>query len=344
MSIQNMEKQWTTSDLIRLYRLTDSSKTPIIYAEEKGEIPLADRVSRGKIQVRKWNTHQLPDIGKKFGFMKTPASQVVADIYTPKGGVGKTTFTANLARMAAINGIKTIVCGLDFQRSVSRYLVPSQEIKSLDELEETHHLGLHHYLFEGADLSEVVQKTNIPNLDIIPETSDLNFMAKKIRLENRREYVFKERLLPKLKKYDLVLFDGNPGWSDLTENALVASSTIIMPIACEAECYDALKENLGEIEEFRKSMHINWDHYYMVPTFLENTSVSQNIYARYLNQFEGIIIPIPIRRSVLAQEARFANMSIIEYSPTSNLATDYYDLVSDLWNKLLEQEGELDEQ
>ena len=333
-----MNKQWTTSEVIKLFRLTDSSKTPLIYSEEKGEIPKAERVPRGKILVRKWNTFQLPSIGKKFGFLEAPKKQLICSIYTPKGGVGKTTFTANLARMLALNGIKTLVCGLDFQRSLTRYLFPMPSIKSLDEIERSHTLGLHHLLFEKAKISDVIQPTSLPTLDVIPETSDLNFMAKKIRLENRREYIFKERLLPKLMDYQVILFDGNPGWSDLTENALVAANNLIMPIACEIECYDALEENLGEIEEFREAMKIMWDHYYMIPTLLENNSMSQNIYARYLNKYESAIISLPIRKAVVAQEARLVNLSIIEHNPTCNLATDYHEIISTLWNKLIDKE------
>lgn len=337
-----MEKLWTSSEIIKLFRMTETSKTPLMYAEEKGDIPKADRVPRGKISVRKWKTSQLPKIGEKFGFLKKPEHQIVCSIYTPKGGVTKTTFTANLARMLAINGIKTLVCGLDFQKSITRYLLPNAEIKSLDEIEDNHTPGIHHLLFEGAKTSSVIKKTDLPTLDVIPETSDLNFMAKKIRLENRREYLFKERLLPKLSEYDVILFDGNPGWSDLTENALVAADNLIMPVSCEIECYDALQENLGEIEDFRQAMQISWENYYMIPTLLENNSMSQNIYARYLNKYQKSIISLPIRKAVVAQEARLVNLSIIEHSPMCSLATDYHEVISKLW-KRLNSAGDLDD-
>lgn len=330
------EKQWTANDLQKLFKIKDASKTPIYYAEAHNEIPQAQRVPRGKegkIKVRKWSMEHLPAIGSKFGFLPKPTKQLVICMYTPKGGVIKTTLSANTARILAVNGIKVIVCGLDFQRSLTRYLLPVPQ-KSLDELATNNVLGLHHFLFEKASIEEVIQHTDLPTLDIIPETSDLNFMAKKMRVENRREYIFKEKLLPALSNYDVVIFDCNPGWSDLAENALVAANTVLMPIACETECYEALQSNMNEITEFQESMQLEWDHYWMIPTLLENNSTSQNIYARYLNMYEEAIIPIPIRRYIMAQEARMARMSIIEYDPKSPLASDYYDLLNELWNKL----------
>ena len=331
-----MLKRWTTSDICKLFRLTDSSKTPLIYAEEKGEIPKAERFSRGKskIMVREWTAAQLPLIGEKFGFLKPPSEQLIICMYTPKGGVIKTTFSANLARTLAINGIKTIAIGLDFQLSLTKYLLQNASSSQGEEVDRIPKVGLYHYLYEQAPLSKVIQHTDLPTLDIIPETTNLNFMAKKMRVDHRREYIFAERLIPSLKDYDVIIFDCNPGWTDLIENALVASNTLLMPIACETECAEALQSNMEEITAFQKAMKLKWAHFYMIPTLLENHTVSQNNYAAYLNVYKDAIISMPIRRSVSAQEARIHGLSVIEYDSKCNLAQDYYELTIDLWNKL----------
>lgn len=58
----------------------------MVNAEERCEIPTANRVLRGKIRVRQWTTAQLPEIGEKFGFLNKPSSQKIISVYTPKGG------------------------------------------------------------------------------------------------------------------------------------------------------------------------------------------------------------------------------------------------------------------
>ncbi|MBY0580268.1 MAG: ParA family protein [Rickettsiales bacterium] len=330
-----MTKTWTTNTLAKLFKLKDGSKAPIIYAEEKGEIPQAKRAYRGNINVRQWETKQLPLIGERFSFLNKPKSQHVICIYTPKGGVIKTSFALNMARMLAINNIKILIIGLDFQQSITRYALPTKKIDSLDEIKNKNpYLGLFHFLYENASLSEIIIKTDLPSLDIVPETHDLNFMTKKMRVENRREYIFKERVITHLSNYDVIIFDCNPGWSDLIENALVASTSLIMPIACEIECFEALQSNLKEIENFSKAMRLNWEHHFMIPTLLENNIISQNIYASYLNNYQKNIFSLPIRRSVIGQEARLCNISAIEHNPTSNLAEDYYELMGELWKSL----------
>lgn len=327
---------YTTNDIMKIFQMSNTQKSSILAAEKKNEIPLAEKTARGSIKVRQWKSEDLPAIGKKFGYLKSPGGQKVISIYTPKGGVTKTTLSANLGRMLALNGIKTMLIGLDFQRSLTRYIIPeSYDASNIEELSRDNGAGLHHILFEDKSIEDVMLKTDLPTLDIIPETSDLNFMSKKIRLQNRREYLFGDKLVEKLKDYEVIIFDCNPGWNDLTENALVSSNNIIMPLACEIECYEALQANIEEIAEYQSEMRLNWDNFLMVPSLLENTAMSQAIYKQYVTLYQDNIIAFPTRRAVTAQEARVNHKSIIEYAPKSAIANDYYDMVKALWGEII---------
>ena len=337
-----MEKQfWTSSELHNLFLLNEKiSRQTLLNAEERGEIPKAERVPRGKIQVRQWKLEQIPEIGARFGFLKKPKKQKVVCVYTPKGGVLKTTYSYNFARMLALNGLKTLIIGLDIQCSVTNYALPRPKFESLEEFESLkkqnlRRLGLYHYLFEKASLDDVIQHTTLPTLDIIPETPDLNVLEKKLRLEPRREYLFKDKLISELSDYDVIIFDNSPSWNQLVECALTASKTIISPIGCDIETYEALETNLSIVFEFQDVMKLEWDNFFLIPTLLEKTNLSQQIYGVYVNSYGNKIVPIPIRRSVKGQEARVLYLSVIEYEPKSTLAQDYYELIRDLWSKIL---------
>lgn len=329
---------WSLSDIYKLYRLEGFvSKQTILNAEERGEIPKAERVARGSIKVRQWRTDQLPSIGEKFGFLKKPMTQIIESQYTPKGGVTKTTTAANKGRVWALNGIKTCIIGLDIQLSITNYGLPRPNFETLDEYEQykktaKKRFGLYHLFYENIPLSEVLIQTSLPNLYIIPETPELNLLEKKLRLEQRREYFFRDKLISQLKDFDAVIFDLGPGWNQLTETALTASNNICSPIGCDIETYEALETNLEMIFEFQESMRLKWDNFLLFPTLLEKTSLSQQIYGVYLHKYANKIIPIPIRRSVKAQEARVLNISVIEYDPKSELAQDYYELITKQWD------------
>jgi chromosome partitioning protein len=335
----NMEKTyWTSSDIqkIFLFDKRNKSRQTLLNAEERGEIPKAERTPRGSIQVRRWRIDQLPEIGVRYGFLHKTEKQNIICVYTPKGGVLKTTFAYNLGRILALNGIKTIFIGLDIQCSLTDYALPPKQFESLEESEEAQiqRLGLYHLLFEKAPIKDVIKTTSLPTLDVIPETPDLNILEKKLRLESRREYLFKDKLIKLLGDYDAIIFDNGPSWNQLIENALTTSKSIITPIGCDIETYQALRTNLGIVFEFQQTMNLEWDNFYLIPTLLEKTKLSQQIYGAYLNNYGDKVIPIPIRRSIIGQESRVLRHSIIEHDPISPLAQDYFDLICDLWNKL----------
>jgi chromosome partitioning protein len=334
-----MEKQfWSNADIHRLFKLKTKSRQTLLNAEERGEIPTAKRVSRGNTLVRQWSLEQLPKIGERFGFLKKTKKQEILCFYTAKGGVLKTTLAYSLARILALNGVKTILIGLDIQCSITDIALPPIAVESLDDV-ENENFGLYHYLFEKISLKKIIKQTSLPTLFIIPETTDLNVLEKKLRLEPRREYLFKDKLISQLQEYDVVIFDNGPSWNQLIENALTTSSTIISPIGCDIGTYQALQTNLNTLFEFQTAMKLEWANFFLVPTLLEKTKLSQQIYGAYLNQYTDKIISTPIRRAVKGQEAILLRQSAIEHDPTTPLAQDYFELTQELWNRILSGRG-----
>ncbi len=336
-----MEKTyWSSSDLHKLFRLGEriKSRQTLLNSEERGEIPRAERIARGSTMVRQWKLEQLPEIGSRYGFLSKPNKQEIICVYTAKGGVLKTSLSYTLARILALNGIKTMIVGLDIQCSITDIALPPRHVESLEESENRPY-GLYHFLYEKLPIDSVIRKTSLPTLDIIPETPDLNILEKKLRLEPRREYLFKDRLLNKLNNYDVIIFDNGPSWNQLIENALTAANTVISPIGCDIGAYQALQTNLATLDEFKQAMRLEWDNFLLIPTLLEKSKLSQQIYGAYLNQYNDRVIPSPIRRGVKGQEALLLGQSAIEHDAASPLAQDYYELVQELWKRINAQES-----
>lgn len=327
---------WTANEIYKLFRMDERHKSQrtIFYAEEKGSIPKADRVARGSVMVRQWRLDQLPEIGKQFGFLKAPTKKHIISIYAPKGGVLKTNFAYNLARMLALNGISVLVIGLDSaQESITTCILPRKEAESLEDIDNDIP-GLYHFLIKKCPLTQVIQKTAIPTLDIIPENPELTRLELELRAMRRREYVFSEQLVDKLP-YDVVLFDNGSGWNGLVENSLVAASSVICPMGCSIEAYRAVSKNLSMLFDFENAMKIKWEHFLQISTLLENTSMSDKIYKSYLAEYSENVITKAIRHAVIGQEASAYNQSVIEYDSASPLAQDYYSVVESIWTKLI---------
>jgi len=330
--------EWTSTRIQKLFKLNLKNKQTLFNAEKRCEIPLSIRKERGKTQVRLWQTAQLPYIGEKFGFIKKPLNQKIICVYTAKGGVLKTTLAYNIARILALNGLKTLIIGLDIQCSITDICIPPIEAESLEDSAEQH-LGMYHILYEKAPLEKVIKNTNLPTLNVIPETPSLNVLEKKIRDEKRREYILKDKIIPHLSQYDAIILDNSPSWNMLIENALTIANVVISPVGCEIGTYHSLQTNLTTLHDFRETMKLSWDHFFLVPTLLEKTKLSQQIYGAYLNEHGENIIPIPIRRAVKGQEAILLRKSVLEHDISSPLSQDYFELIIALWNKVCSQKN-----
>lgn len=331
-----MKTSWTLKDVMSYFKI--DSKNTLVNAEEKGFIPPSHREQTGSLAKKYWHLHEVPAIGSRYGFLKRPSSQKIITCYAPKGGVLKTTQAYNLARTLALNGIKTIVIGLDFQCSLTSILLP--EIYTAEDINEIPPVaGLYHYLFERIPLTEVIRHTNLPTLDVIPETSELILCDKKIASETRREYIFHDRLLPGLSDYEVIIFDNNPGWSKLVENSLVCSKHIISPFGCDIETFRSVEKNLAAIFEFKETMKLNWETFTLIPTLLETTKISQQIYSSYILNFKDYVTTEPIKRNIVGQEASLKMMSVLEHNKFSELGEQYFRTIKEIWGKISPEEG-----
>ena len=325
---------WINSDIRKLFKMDARYKSTqtLYHAEDRGEIPTAKREQRGKVSTRIWDLSQLPEIGKRFGFLKMPEKQHVLCTYMQKGGVYKTTSSYNRARILALNGVKVLLIGLDPECSITDIIIPQQELIRLDDFEQGK--GLYHFFEEGLDITDVIRSTSIPTLDFIPETHDLVKLNKWISHEKRREYVFLDKLLPKLSRYDVIIFDNSPTWNYLVENSIMVSSSIIMPLGCSLLAYNASATNMQNIWDFQKIMKLSNQKLIMFSTGLERSSLSQQINATYLKRYSDYMIPTPIRKSVKWEEALMSKQTILEYAPTSLAAEEYYYLIMDEWARI----------
>lgn len=322
-----MDNSWSVSDIMKYFHM--NSRHTIMAAEQRGEIPESRRSPNGN---RYWNISQIPEIGLRYGFLEKPKIQKTLAVYTPKGGVGKTYCSYTLARTAALNGIKTLVIDLDFQSSLTKWCLPQKTIETIEEIQESY--GLYHYFFEKIPLNKIIQKTEVPTFDIIPATTEITLMTKKIRTEVLKEYMFRDKLISQLSEYELIVLDHGAGWSDLVETSLAAAEYILCPAGCESECYLALRKNLDQIIEYGKAVKHEWKDFIILPTFLENTKISQLLYVKYINDYPELSTTNSIKKNVAAQEARMSNMSILEFKPKSDIADQFFVAIKEIWDRI----------
>lgn len=330
-------KKWTTRKIEKLFR-TNIYSTNLQNDESKKLIPVAQREQRGRINARFWTQEQLPDLGKRYGFLKPPEECQVACAYTAKGGVLKTTLSFNIARAAAFNGVRTLVIGLDVQCSITDLL--SRNLDQYDSIDDILSPPGLYNVFKGEyNINEVIQVSDLPTLHYIPENPELSLLEHEFGAKDHKIKNLKELIEPLKNKYDLIIFDCSPSWSILIKNALYAADHIVSPLGCDVGSYRSVNQNIQRISGFKAENDLKWKSFTMVPTLKENTKISSQIEAQYKSEYGDFTSINSIRRTVIGQESSLKFESVFEDSPQSPLSDEYFDIIKEIWVKIGEANG-----
>ena len=274
---------------------------------------------------KSYGVEDLIELGASAGFLKKPASPIAASIFVTKGGVLKTSLTLNLARMAALHGLRVCVVGLDMQGDVTQALGSEgpDENESLEEALKTLNSmkGLSDLFLGQATLEDILIQTEIPTLSFIPETPDLVALDQSLLSRNRREYWLLEHVIQPLKQtFDLILMDCSPNWNRLINNALVASDVLISPIESKINNFRNLRTFRALISEFRRDMRLDFKHVFVPTRVVASRRLSREIFDWYRSNLDGngaSCTTRSIRESIHGEEAMALRLSIPEYSPNT---------------------------
>lgn len=311
-------------------------RSTLIKAESTGLIPSPQREQTGSLQRRSWSTDDIPAIGEKYGFLKKPEMPLVMTVFTPKGGVLKSSLTVNIGRMAALHNVKTLIIGLDFQADVTSALGFNNEIDEDAGLEDAiaklnSVYGLFDFERGDRSLEELIQTTDIPTLHFIPETPELQQLDQSIKDKVRREFWLKEKVIEPLKKqFDLIILDCSPNWNQLVTNALACCDILVSPIECKINNFRNFKAFKVFIEKYKQDVKLNFSHVF-VPTRLSPTrKLSSEIRKWYLANVPNCT-ETAIREGIHGEEAMASYLSLPEYAPNNLASQEMRNLLVEIW-------------
>jgi chromosome partitioning protein len=291
-----------------------------------------------KSQKKSAGAEVLSQLGSRFGFLQRPARPLAISIFVTKGGVLKTSLTLNLARLAALQGLRVCVVGLDMQGDITQALGNHgpDENESLEEALRTLNSlrGLSDLFLGQASLDDLLIETELKNLSFIPETPELVALDQSLLTRNRREYWLQENVvLPLKERFDLIIMDCSPNWNRLINNALVASDVLISPIECRINNFRNLRTFRALIAEFKKEMRLSFNHV-MVPTRVVNARrLSREIFEWYRSNLESCSNG-SIRESIQGEEATALRLSLAEHAPSSLPASEIRMLLAEIGGKI----------
>lgn len=188
----------------------------------------------------------------------------VVSFFNLKGGVGKTSLTANVAATFARRGKNVLVIDLDHQQSLTGLCLTATQVA-----ETRRSQNAVHHIFDidearGDLLNQLAKRVrgSEEHFEVVPSHHDLAemedlFMLQWLRDPDRRDirFAFTSALLSSRVKdwADYVLLDCPPRLTTASVNALAASDFIVAPILPDAVSTDAVQflvkhlNQLGEL-------------------------------------------------------------------------------------------------
>jgi len=257
-------------------------------------------------------------------------NEKIISIINQKGGVGKTTTVINLAAGLTIKGKRVLVIDLDPQGNATTGPGLSNN--------DTSDLTIYSVLNGTRKVSEVINKTSIENLDLIPSNVDLSGLEIETAGDTRRAFILKEQITSYLNdsrgSYDYVLIDCPPSLSLLTIMALVASSSLVVPLQTEFFALEGLTQLMKTIDRIKTNLNPELLIKGILLTMYDKRNkLSSQVEAEAREYFKDKVYQTVVPRNVRLSEAPSHGVPVLIYDKTCPGSKSYFNFTEEFLDK-----------
>jgi chromosome partitioning protein len=243
-------------------------------------------------------------------------------ITNQKGGVGKTTTAINLGASLAAADMRTLLIDLDPQSNAS---------SGLGVRKGTYQRSTYHVLVHRESLASVLVPTELEAFHLAPSGRELVGATVELAQEDDRYLRLKPAIASVASNYDYILIDCPPSLDILTVNALVAATSILVPIQCEYFALEGVTELMETIREIRRVRNPALEiEGVLLTMFDDRTNLSRQVMEDLKGFFGPQMLSTIIPRNIRLGEAPSHGRPILLYDIKSKGAESYIRLAKEI--------------